>query len=164
MSKVRRSETNVYGFGVFAAEDIPAGTVIAEFDGGFADADNALSLPISRQGFDGRHAVQCAERVWRDGNVDGIARYIAHSCSPNCGIKGYFKIVTKRDIPVGEELTWDYAMTEDSELPDMKCLCRKINCRGKIKSFSGMTPTERAEFIHLNRGFISTWLVKKYSL
>ena len=72
-------------------------------------------------------------RAWsRDAAVGGnIARFINHSCSPNC----WFDIVDKtiwiraaRNIRRGEELTYDYRIIGERTIP---CRCRP-GCTNKI--------------------------------
>ena len=68
------------------------------------------------------------------------ARYINHSCDPNCeAIESRSRIFIEalRDIAKGEELYYDYAYErtsettpEDEEL--YKCLCGSAKCRGSI--------------------------------
>jgi hypothetical protein len=41
-------------------------------------------------------------------------------------------VVAMIDIEIGEELTFDYAMTDSSQYDEFKCFCVKENCRGKI--------------------------------
>ena len=67
-----------------------------------------------------------------DAAVGGnAARWINHSCSPNC----WFEVVDKtiwirarRDIRKGEELTYDYSIDGERTIP---CRCRP-GCRNKI--------------------------------
>ncbi len=162
LPRVERRETHTYGLGVFAREDILAGTLIDEFNGDeFVSAPSASLLPTSDTGFDGRHAIQCGKTLWRDGKIDGIARYLAHSCNPNCGIVGFFKLVTMRNIKAGEELTWDYAMTEASDAR-INCLCGASDCRGIIGSYLYLTPEQWVDFVVRCRGYISHWLLDEY--
>ncbi len=162
--KVKRKETSKYGLGVFATADIKAGELISSFtDGEFYNASDAMSLPNDPPLFAGRHAIEYAEGQWRDGEIDRIARYVAHSCEPNCGIKNLFDIVAMRDIEAGEEITWDYAMSEDSNFR-MNCLCGKPTCRGVVGAFSLLSSEQRLEFTNRCSGFISVWLVYKYEL
>lgn len=56
------------------------------------------------------------------------ACFINHSCNPNCGIKDKLKVVAMRKIKKGEEITFDYAMSETSDYK-MKCNCKQKNCR-----------------------------------
>ena len=110
-SKVELKDTDKHGLGVFAAEDIKSGEVIAEFDGNIYKAETALDLPKD-SGNPRDHAIQFEEHKFRDSN--GIARYINHSCNSNCGIKNLFEIVAMIDIKERVEITWDYEMSEDS--------------------------------------------------
>ncbi len=69
--------------------------------------------------------------------LDGIFK-VNHSCSPNCGFLDAITLVSMRDIEVGEEITFDYAMTDreiDGELPwhAMPCVCRSPDCRRLIR-------------------------------
>lgn len=62
---------------------------------------------------------------------------INHSCNPNLGVGN--DMVAVRDIEAGEELTYDYAMT-DSGNYNMICECGSANCRGMIKGADWMIP------------------------
>ena len=61
----------------------------------------------------------------RDAAVGGnIARYINHSCTPNCYtrvIGDTIWIIAARDIRKGEELTYDYSTDGAGAIP---CRCR----------------------------------------
>jgi SET domain-containing protein len=162
-TKFERRETHKYGLGVFALVDIKMGELISSFDGEYYVANSAMSLPNYPPLFAGRHAIQWGMYSWRDGKIDGIARYISHSCDPNCGIRGSFDIVAIRNIGAGEELHWDYAMSENSNFR-MDCLCGSPGCRKIVGAFSILFPEQREDFVIHNRGFISNWLVREYSL
>ena len=41
--------------------------------------------------------------------------YSNHSCDPNLGVRGEITFVAMRDIRAGEELTHDWAMTDDDD-------------------------------------------------
>ncbi len=142
--------TKKYGKAVFAGQDIKKGEVIAAFDGKrlnnhFEDWTDDLYS----------HAIQYGKTDWRDSQ--GIARLINHSCEPNCGIKKYFKVVAMRAIGKGEQITWDYEMTEKNKHWKMKCRCGSKNCRKVIGNYSRMPKAVRKKY----EGFISEWLLKK---
>jgi hypothetical protein len=62
-----------------------------------------------------------------------IEDYVNHSCDGNAWYEGDDLLVAMRDIKKGEEIYYDYALTENH--PDFafpKCLCGKANCRGRI--------------------------------
>ena len=76
-----------------------------------------------------------------DAAVNGNdARYINHSCHPNCDAVVREKriwIETIRDVEPGEELAYDYAYElEERHSPAAKrrypCSCRAVKCRGTI--------------------------------
>lgn len=45
-----------------------------------------------------------------------------HSCEPNIGVQGQIIFVAMRDIAAGEELTHDWATTDDDNY-EMRCHC-----------------------------------------
>jgi len=66
----------------------------------------------------------------------GTAMFINHSCDPNCEtdeIRGRVWITAIRDIPAGEELTYDYCLY-DGEDDDATCNCGAVNCRKTMYS------------------------------
>lgn len=68
--------------------------------------------------------------------LDGIFK-INHSCSPNAGFKGQITLVSMRTIYVGEEIHFDYAMTDiefgnEKKWDEIKCNCGSTQCRGKV--------------------------------
>ena len=59
---------------------------------------------------------------------EGAMMHLNHSCNPNVGVRGEITFIAMRDIEAGEELTFDYAMT-DNEDYEMHCNCGTQNCR-----------------------------------
>ncbi len=151
--KVEIRDTKKYGQGVFAREGIYAGEIIASFDGNRYDVDPLLHGSDAND-----HAIQYGPSQWRDSK--GIARLINHACDPNCGLRNMFDIVAMRDISKGEEITWDYEMTEDTDDWRFMCSCGSPQCRGVIGAFRNMPIGVREKY----KGYIADWLVKKYHL
>jgi SET domain-containing protein len=149
-SKIIVRQTKRFGLGVFALKKIRRGEVVAKFDGPFYDNK-----------FDGwnrdllTHTIQCGPALWRDSL--GPARYMNHSCDPNCGIQRRFEVVAMRTIEAGEQITWDYEMTEKSWWYRLKCRCGARECRKVIGSYSLMPKKTRQKYA----GFISSWLTRK---
>ncbi len=147
--KVIIKKTPRHGRGVFAARKIKKDEVIAAFDGAIYDAGHEdWSDDLYN------HAIQYGEQQWRDSK--GIARLVNHSCDPNCGIRDLFKVVAMRDIAPGEEVTWDYGMTENYTWR-MKCTCGSSLCRKTIGAYRTMPPAIRRKY----KGYISGWLLEK---
>ncbi len=80
---------------------------------------------------------------------------ISHSCEPNCGIKNKTVLVAMRKIKKGEELSYDYDMTENSDW-SMECSCGKPSCRKIIRGYRYLPEEKRKEY----NGYISEWLKK----
>ncbi|MCB1236089.1 MAG: SET domain-containing protein-lysine N-methyltransferase [Verrucomicrobiae bacterium] len=142
-----------FGHGVFASAPIRAGEEIASFDGqiyiGLVNADFSEEIR--------NYPITFAQDRARDSL--GIARKLNHSCDPNVGIRGLFTLVAMRDIESGEELCWDYDMSEDTDW-NMPCDCGSPRCRKRIRGFRHLPRDFRDRY----RGFISDWLVEKYGL
>jgi SET domain-containing protein len=129
------------GLGAFATAFIPDGTRLIEYAGQrLTPAEAEARYPD-----DGprHHTYLFAidDDIVIDAAVDGIAaRFINHSCDPNCDAvveDGRIWIETIRDVPPGEELAYDYAyMLEERHTPAAKrkypCNCGARNCRGTI--------------------------------
>jgi SET domain-containing protein len=148
--KIIIRETDNRGRGVFAKKLIKKDELIAEWDGKIYDD--------SHEDWDDdlfNHAIQFAPLKWRDSK--GIARILNHSCEANCGIKNLFQIVAMRDIVPGEELTWDYEMTENNKFGwQMECQCGTPSCRKLIGRYDNMPQATRDRY----KGYISEWLLK----
>jgi hypothetical protein len=57
---------------------------------------------------------------------------INHSCEPNCGMAGTSSVQALSDIEIGEELSFDYAMSDSSQYDEFTCACEKEGCREKV--------------------------------
>jgi SET domain-containing protein len=71
--------------------------------------------------------------------IDGFctAMFINHSCDGNCETSededGRVWITALRDIPAGDEITYDYCLYEGGDDP-CTCYCGAPNCRGTMYS------------------------------
>jgi SET domain-containing protein len=141
--EVRRSPR--HGRGVWATARIPAGTRIIEYTGELiSEAEGERRYPTLPDGNEEPEHTYLltldAERVI-DANVGGnAARFINHSCEPNCepiAFGDQMWIVAIRAIQPGEELAYDYAIELDEpHTPARKrrfpCRCAARRCRGSI--------------------------------
>ena len=132
----------LHGLGGFATRHIPAGTRLIEYAG------ERISPPESESRYPEVSGVQhhtflfaIDDEVVVDASVNGNeARFINHSCAPNCDAvidDGRIWIETVHDIEPGEELVYDYAyILNERHSPAAKrrypCHCGAITCRGTI--------------------------------
>lgn len=148
--KVSIRRTKKFGKGVYADQKIRKGETIACFDGPIYDDDYE---PWTDDMFN--HAIQIGPALWRDSK--GCARFLNHSCEPNCGIKGLNRVVAMRAIAAGEQITWDYEMTEKNKYWKMNCQCGSTLCRGRIGHYKNMPAAIRKKYA----GYISDWITEK---
>lgn len=107
------------------------------------------------------HAIQIGPHMWRDSDR---ARYMNHSCDPNCGFMDEFRLRALRIIQPGEELTFDYDTCEDSDWR-MKCRCGSALCRKNIGTFARLMQQYPKRVQHYRElGIIHPWLLSKYHL
>jgi uncharacterized protein len=125
LPRIIRKRSPLHGFGVFAAESINKNTRIIDYAGELVRTKDCLAREI-RYLEQGCLWVYRVNRVWsRDAAVGGnIARFINHSCRPNCWteiIGTTIWIRAARGIAPGEELTYDYCTVGSRIIP---CRCR----------------------------------------
>jgi hypothetical protein len=138
--EVRRSR--IHGSGVYAARRIRKGTRIVEYLGERISHDTADSRYEAKGQDDGHTFLFIVDRrVVIDAGVAGNeARFINHSCDPNCETViegGRVFIEAVRTIQPGEELGYEYGLTWEStddpdELARYACRCGAAKCRGTM--------------------------------
>lgn len=114
------------GHGVFALRDFVRGeTVIVGKAIGYPPRRTRMSVQVNW----GRHV-----------EMDAPATLLNHSCAPNLGVRENewhaYDFVALRDILAGEELAFDYAMTEHSLVAPLSCCCGSEDCQGAIRPWS----------------------------
>jgi SET domain-containing protein len=134
--------SRMQGLGAFATERIPAGTRLIEYTGERLTPDEAEArYPDDPNVRHHTYLFAIDDDVVIDAAVDGNeARFINHSCEPNCDAvveDGHIWIETIRDVEPGEELAYDYAyVLEERHTPAAKrlypCNCGAARCRGTI--------------------------------
>ncbi len=137
------------GRGVFATRTIAAGDLIAVWGGEVVTEADLPKLPHER-----RLAIQIDERLFLFSNREGPADWINHSCSPNAGMRGQVSLVAMRRIRAGEEIHYDYAMTDGSPYDEFVCSCGSPRCRGFVSGEDWRRP----ELVRRYAGFFSSYL------
>lgn len=87
---------------------------------------------------------------------EGGMMHLNHSCEPNLGLQGQIVFVALRDISKDEELTFDYAMTDDASHDEMTCHCGASSCRGIVTGCDW----KRAELQRKYDGYFS-WYIQR---
>ena len=132
----------LHGLGVFAARRIPRGTRVIEYLGervSHAEADRRYDHKDAGDSHTFLFIVD--ERTVIDAGIDGNeARFVNHSCEPNCesvieNQRVYIDAI--RTIEPGEELTYDYQLQREADDPPdidavFACRCGLERCRGSM--------------------------------
>jgi hypothetical protein len=117
------------GSGSFAISKISKSEIVASFGGNVIDQGELTNYSTDRVS---RSLQLNSDTYLLSGDVPEAGDMINHSCEPNCGIAGTSSVQTLRDIEIGEELTFDYAMSDSSQYDEFICACGKDKCREKI--------------------------------
>jgi SET domain-containing protein len=135
-------ESPIQGRGAFAFREIRRGTPIIEYTGeriSHAEADRRYDDESMERHHTFLFTVN--RRTVIDAAVNGNdARFINHSCDPNCEAvieDGRIFIEAIRTIHSGEELAYDYqyertGSIDESDASRYVCRCGAVNCRGTI--------------------------------
>lgn len=148
-AEARRSEGK--GDGAFAIAAIARGETVAVFGGHPVTRAELAALPAEHRA----RSIQIDRDLFL---VSGAERepgdMVNHSCSPNCGMRGDIVVVALRDIAAGEELAYDYAMSDASDYDEFVCRCGAASCRGVVRGSDWRDPALRARY----RGYFTSFI------
>ena len=136
--------SKLHGKGLFARENIKAGTNIIEYIGEKitkAQSDKIAEIQLKKaekNKDEGQvYIFTLNDKYDINGNVSyNKARLMNHSCDPNCDtdiIDNKIWIRSFKDVRKGQELTYDYGFAFDKDdFRDHICRCGSKNCVGFI--------------------------------
>ncbi len=130
-AKVEKQFSAIHGRGLFAVQPIEADEIVIVKGGYVLTREQRDEVAESL----GPAEIQISEDLHigpvRASEREGAMMHLNHSCAPNLGLQGQIVFVAMRPIDAGEELTIDYAMTDDEDY-EMPCQCGSDSCRGVI--------------------------------
>jgi len=125
-----RHVSDTVGYGVFATEFIPQGTIVYVKD--------SLEIEVSEEDYH-KHSKAVQDIIEKYSYIDergyriiswDFAKYVNHSCDSNTISTGYGFEIAIRDIQPGEQITDEYGIFNLDF--SMGCSCGSSNCRKKI--------------------------------
>jgi len=137
-NNVYLARSKIQGLGLYAARDIERHTMVIEYIGELIRTELAESR---EKQYEAKNRGIYMFRLDEDRVVDatlcgGLARYINHSCNPNCvaeivEVERDVRIIifAKRRINRGEELAYDYKFDIEDDQHKIPCMCGAPNCR-----------------------------------
>lgn len=88
--------------------------------------------------------------------TDG-SEYMNHSCNPNTWWTQDHELSAKRDIQVGEEITYDYSSADVGDwTASWQCICGAPNCRHTITGRDCLS----SEFQQLYQNHLPSWTIQ----
>ncbi|XP_033960540.1 histone-lysine N-methyltransferase 2C isoform X2 [Pseudochaenichthys georgianus] len=137
-ANVYLARSRIQGLGLFAARDIEKQTMVIEYNGTVLRNEVAVSKEkiyksqnrtVFMFRIDSEHVVDATR-------TGGLARYVNHSCAPNCVAevvtfeRGHKIIIScNRRVEKGEELCFDYQFDTVAGQNKIACLCGAPECR-----------------------------------
>jgi hypothetical protein len=135
-SLIGRRSDGKGGHGVFARRPIDRGELLAVFGGSVVSAEFLrVADPAVR-----RLTLQIDEDLFVISTVEGPADWFNHCCEPNAGLHGQLSLVAMRSIAAGEEVCYDYAMSDGSAYDEFPCACGVRRCRGRVSGDDWQLP------------------------
>src|SRR5437868_5134466 len=146
----------IHGRGLFAVAPIMKGEVVCVKGGYIFDRQTLRAVtPVL-----GPAEIQIGRDLFigplDEHEREGSMIFSNHSCAPNIGVQGQIVFVAMRDIAAGEELTHDWAMTDDDD-GRMECRCGSAMCRGIVTGKDWQRPELQERY----GAFMSSYLREK---
>ncbi len=155
--KTEVRESKIHGHGLFATDDISKDEVVAVKGGHIVDRKTLRAEVTPRLG---PVEIQIGQDLFiapvTDEERELSMLYSNHSCDPNLGVRGEITFVAMRDICAGEELTHDWAMTDDDDY-SVECKCGARNCRRILTGKDWQRPELRQRYAD----YFSAYLARK---
>lgn len=150
------------GVGYFAQVPIDKGEIVI-IQGGRIVPNSIFNDPaygsVADHCFQVEHEFHIAPIELLPVKLTGIFK-VNHSCEPSCGFSGQITLIAMRCIKAGEEITFDYAMTDANsdtmQCARMYCLCGSSQCRKTITGDDWRIPALQKKY----PGHFSTFVQK----
>ena len=148
------------GSGSFATSKISKDEIVASFGGNVINQSELTNYSTDRVS---RSLQLNSDTYLLSGDVPEAGDMINHACEPNCGIAGTSSVQALRDIEIGEELTFDYAMSDSSKYDEFNCACGKDKCRERITGLDWQKKDLQAEYSNYFSAYIKSLIKLSHS-
>jgi len=158
--KTEVRESKIHGHGLFAIAAIAKDEIVAAKGGHIVDRKTLCEkiTPVL-----GPVEIQIGDDFFiapvSDEERELSMLYLNHSCDPNLGVRSEITFVATRDIRAGEELTHDWAMTDDDDY-SVECNCGAPDCRKTLTGKDWQRPDLQKRYA----GYFSAYLALKIAV
>ena len=158
--KLRVGPSFIAGVGTFAQDFIKKDEVVIVQGGRILPNAAILADALSQHCFQVAPGLSICPLEMTKLNLDGVF-HVNHSCDPSCGFSGQIVLVARRDIAAGEEITYDYVMTDvgdlDVEVEPIHCACGSSLCRKLVTGEDWRSSELRKRY----RGYLSHFVAQR---
>jgi uncharacterized protein len=164
-NKFEVKESQIEGKGAFAIVPIKKSELIC-----FMDGEEISVSELDERYKKGQERLSDPLQVDGKMYIDLFEPYVLinHSCDPNAVIIERNELIALRDIEIGEEITYDYSLTEWSDNDSwqdygewfMECKCGSPLCRKKIGEFYLLPEDLKVKYIEL--GYVRDFIMEKF--
>ncbi len=137
--------SKIHGKGIFAVNDIKKGDVIFAIPGKIVHRE----IKNEKESWRFVNWIEIAKNTWINPNRTSV-RNFNHSCDPNAIITSRRTVKAIKPIVEGEEITFDYSLTDTDTFWKVECRCGAKNCRmvvGSVQSLPQKTYEAKWLFI-----------------
>jgi hypothetical protein len=139
-ASVEVKTSGMEGKGVYSVKPIKKGDVIGVFGGIVLPEQEIDSLtravPADKLNIDHAMYIYPGFIMLHDyeNGCDPLC-FVNHACDPSAHIENGIILLASRDIPAGEEISWDYRKTDNigEWTYEFKCQCGSRNCNGVVQ-------------------------------
>lgn len=142
------------GYGVYARQPIKKGQLLTVWGGKVTAVKEFNRLTEQTQ----RRSIQVEEQLYLVPLIpEEPADFVNHCCDPNAGMSGQIALVAIRDIRPGEEICYDYVMSDGSPYDEFECNCGAVDCRGRVTGDDWRDPDLQEKYA----GYFSPYLQRR---
>ena len=149
----------IHGQGLFAVASISKGEIVCVKGGYLFDRQSLNNMPDWYRAAEIQIATDLFIGPRHEDERAGSMIFSNHSCDPNIGVQGQIVFVAMREINAGEELTHDWATTDDDEY-ELECKCGSSCCRKMVTGQDWQKPELQQKY----KGYFSSYLDQKINL
>jgi len=145
--KLAAGQSKIHGDGTFAIQKIPRGEPLMEFGGELVTDRRDLSNYRERSVWMVEPDVFLAAPD--TDTAAGLDEHLNHSCDANAWLADETKLIARRDIQAGEEITLDqgtWNFEESDYAEGLHCFCGAKTCRRELTADDWRRPDVQAQY------------------